>query len=32
LIAYYRNKGLLRTIDGVGEIEEIFREIVKAIE
>jgi adenylate kinase len=31
LIAYYRNKGLLRTIDGVGAIEEIFREIVKAI-
>jgi adenylate kinase len=32
LIAYYRNKGLLRTIDGVGEIEEIFRAIVKAVE
>lgn len=32
LIAYYREKGLLRTIDGVGAIEEIFREIVKAIE
>jgi adenylate kinase len=32
LIAYYREKGLLRTINGVGEIEEIFRTIVKAIE
>ena len=32
LIAYYRNKGLLRTIDGVGAIEEIFRNIVKTIE
>jgi adenylate kinase len=32
LIAYYREKGLLRTINGVGEIEEIFRAIVKAIE
>ncbi len=32
LIEYYRNKGLLRTINGVGDMEEIFREIVKAIE
>jgi len=32
LIAYYREKGLLRAIDGVGEIEEIFRNIVQAIE
>jgi len=32
LIAYYKNKGLLRTIDGVGEIEEIFQAIVKAVE
>lgn len=32
LIAYYREKGLLRTINGVGEIAEIFRAIVKAIE
>jgi adenylate kinase len=32
LISYYRGKGLLRTIDGVGEIEEIFRNIVQAIE
>jgi adenylate kinase len=31
LIAYYKNKGLLRTIDGVGEIEEIFQAIVKAV-
>ena len=31
LIAYYRNKGLLRPIDGVGEIEEIFQKIVKAV-
>jgi adenylate kinase len=32
LIAYYQGKGLLRAIDGVGEIEEIFRNIVQAIE
>lgn len=32
LIAYYRGKGLLRAIDGVGAIEEIFRKIVQAIE
>lgn len=32
LIAYYREKGLLRAIDGVGAIEEIFRNIVQAIE
>jgi len=32
LIAYYRGKGLLRAIDGVGEIEEIFRNIGQAIE
>ncbi|OGP83409.1 MAG: adenylate kinase [Deltaproteobacteria bacterium RBG_16_54_11] len=32
LIAYYREKGLLRAIDGVGGVEEIFRKIVKAIE
>lgn len=31
LIQYYRGKGLLRTIDGVGEVEEIFQRIVKAI-
>jgi len=32
LIAYYRGKGLLRAIDGVGAIEEIFRNIVQTIE
>ena len=32
LIAYYRGKGLLRAIDGVGAIEEILRNIVQAIE
>ena len=32
LIAYYREKGLLRAIDGMGAIEKIFGEIVKAIE
>jgi adenylate kinase len=31
LIQYYRGKGLLRAIDGVGEVEEIFQRIVKAI-
>jgi len=31
LIHYYRGKGLLRAIDGVGEVEEIFQRIVKAI-
>jgi adenylate kinase len=30
LIAYYREKGLLRPIEGVGAIEEIFQRIVKA--
>jgi len=32
LIAYYQGKGLLRAIDGLGEIEEIFQKIVRAIE
>jgi adenylate kinase len=32
LIAYYRSKGLLRTIDGVGGVEEIFQKIVQAVE
>jgi adenylate kinase len=32
LIAYYRKRGLLRTIDGVGAIEKIFEEIVQAVE
>jgi adenylate kinase len=32
LIAYYRGKRLLRTIDGIGEVEEIFQRIIKAIE
>jgi adenylate kinase len=31
LIAYYRGKGLLRAIDGVGKVEEIFQRIVAAI-
>lgn len=31
LIAYYREKGLLRPIDGAGEIEEIFQKIAKAV-
>jgi adenylate kinase len=31
LIQYYRGKGLLHAIDGVGEVEEIFQRIVKAI-
>ena len=31
LIQYYRGKGLLRAIDGVGRVEEIFQRIVKAI-
>jgi len=32
LIEYYRKKGLLRPIDGVGKIEEIFARITEAIE
>jgi adenylate kinase len=32
LIAYYRSKGYVRTIDGVGAMEQIFQKIVKAIE
>jgi adenylate kinase len=31
LIHYYKEKGLLRAIDGIGEVEEIFQRIVKAI-
>jgi adenylate kinase len=31
LIAYYRKRGLLRTINGVGAIEKIFGEIVQAV-
>ncbi|MCJ7547396.1 MAG: adenylate kinase [Deltaproteobacteria bacterium] len=31
LIAYYRGKGLLRAIDGIGKVEEIFQRIVAAI-
>jgi len=32
LIAYYRNQGKLRTVNGVGEIEEIFEEIKKVLD
>lgn len=32
LIEYYREKGLLRAIEGMGAIEKIFGEIVKIIE
>lgn len=32
LIEYYRKKGLLRSIDGVGEIKVIFQRIIDAIE
>jgi adenylate kinase len=32
LIAYYRKRDLLRTINGVGAIEKIFGEIVQAVE
>jgi adenylate kinase len=32
LIAYYRSKGYMRAIDGVGAMEQIFQDIVKAIE
>jgi adenylate kinase len=31
LIAYYKEKGLLRPIEGVGAIEDIFQRIVKVI-
>jgi adenylate kinase len=31
LIAYYRDTGLLRSIDGVGEVGEIFKRITQAI-
>jgi adenylate kinase len=31
LIAYYKKKGLLRPIEGVGAIEEIFQKIVQVI-
>lgn len=32
LIEYYRKQGLLRSVDGVGEIGEIFQKIMKIIE
>lgn len=32
LIAYYGERGILRSIKGTGSIEEIFREIVKAVQ
>ncbi len=32
LIEYYRKRGALRSIDGMGEIKEIFQKIAKAIE
>lgn len=32
LIAYYQERGLVRTIDGVGSIEEIFQRIAQAVE
>ncbi|MBW2039351.1 MAG: adenylate kinase [Deltaproteobacteria bacterium] len=32
LIEYYRKKGLLRSIDGAGQIKEIFQRIEKTIE
>ena len=31
LIAYYRSKGTLRPIDGMGTIEEIFSRIAAAL-
>ncbi|HIC91085.1 MAG TPA: adenylate kinase [Syntrophaceae bacterium] len=32
LIQYYKDKGLLRTIDGIGSIDEIFNRITKILE
>lgn len=32
LIGYYQNKGLLEKIDGLGEIDDIFERVVKAIQ
>jgi adenylate kinase len=31
LIAYYREAGLLRSIDGIGSVDEVFDRIVKAL-
>ena len=31
LISYYGDKGLLKTIDGLGEIDEIFARMVDAV-
>lgn len=31
LVAYYEAKGLVRTVDGVGEIDEIYRRVVEAL-
>ena len=32
LVEYYEKKGLLKKINGVGKIDEIFQEIVNALE
>jgi len=32
LIAYYRNKNMLRTVQGVGEVADIFEELSKVID
>lgn len=32
LVQYYRNRGLLKSVRGAGSIDEIYKEIVKAIE
>jgi adenylate kinase len=31
LVSYYRGRGLLRTIDGVGTMDEVFERIQNAI-
>ena len=31
LISYYGDKGLLKTIDGLGEIDDIFARMVEAV-
>jgi adenylate kinase len=32
LVGYYRERGLLREIDGVGNVEEIRNRLIKSLE
>jgi adenylate kinase len=32
LVEYYRQRGLLRQIDGVGSVDEIYHRVVEALQ